>query len=241
MLGFYVKSNFSRSKGVVDMNAAIPQQIWNRLENGVINYDEEIVVMAALDVLKFELDVYEAIINGLVSGIEKVGNLYESNEYFVPEMLMCSDALYAGLEILRPHLKNSKPKIKGQIVIGVVQGDVHDIGKNIVKMMFDVAGFEVHDLGRDVPLESFIEEQFRTDSEIICLSAMMSTTMHGMSEIIKRIKSKNPTVKIMVGGAPLNEEIATRWGADMYAKDPNNAIKYAIRMVSSLKNLMNGI
>lgn len=219
------------------MNGIAPRKIWTRLKNGVVNYDEEIVVNAAQDVLNYGLNAYKAVMNGLVSGIEEVGELYERGEYFVPEMMMCSDALYAGLNILRPHLKKIEPKVKGQIVIGVVQGDIHDIGKNIVKMMFDAAGFEVHDLGRDVPLNKFVEEQLRTDSEIVCLSAMMSTTAVGMSEIIKKIKEKNPRVKIMVGGAPLNEAIAQKWGADGYARDANNAIKYAIKMVSSLKRL----
>ncbi|MCG8401107.1 MAG: cobalamin-dependent protein, partial [Firmicutes bacterium] len=165
----------------------LPQSIWSRLEKGVIIYDEEIVVRAAEDVLTHGLDIYESIMNGLVPGIEQVGALYERGEYFVPEMMMCSDALYAGLSILRPHLKRNKPVVNGQIVIGVVQGDVHDIGKNIVKMMFDVAGFQVYDLGRDVPLDRFVEEQLRTDSEIVCISTMMTTTMYGMVEIIKKI------------------------------------------------------
>ncbi len=219
------------------MNGMAPRKILSRLKNGVINYDEEIVVNAAHDVLKHNLDAYKAVMNGLVSGIEEVGELYERGDYFVPEMMMCSDALYAGLHILRPHIKNNNSGVKGQIVIGVVQGDVHDIGKNIVKMMFDAAGFEVHDLGRDVPLDKFVAEQLRTDSEIVCLSAMMSTTAVGMSDIIKQIKAKNPRVKIMVGGAPLNEETAQKWGADGYARDANNAIKYAIKLVSSLKRL----
>lgn len=222
------------------MSGAWPQKVWAQLKAGVVNYDEEIVVNAAQDVLKYHLDVYEAVINGLVQGIEDVGELYERGEYFVPEMLMCADTLYAGLNILRPHLKKMKTMIKGQIVIGVVQGDIHDIGKNIVKMMFDASGFEVHDLGRDVPLDKFVEEQLRTDSEIICLSAMMSTTMFEMGRIVRRIKEKNPNVMIMVGGAPLNEHISQAWGADGYARDAHNAIKYAIKMVSALKNLAGG-
>ncbi|MFZ5641879.1 MAG: cobalamin B12-binding domain-containing protein [Bacillota bacterium] len=213
------------------------QKIWARLKAGVINYDEEIVVEAARDVLRYELGVYEAVMKGLVSGIEEVGELYERGEYSVPEMLMCSDALYAGLDILRPCLKKKERKIKGQILIGVVQGDVHDIGKNIIKMMFDAVGFEVYDLGRDVPVEQFVNEQLRTDSDIVCISAMMTNTMYGMTEIINKIKEKNPKVKIIVGGAPLNEQIALKWGADAYAREANNAIKCAIKMISSLKNL----
>ncbi len=219
------------------MNDNIREQIWARLKKGVVDYDEEIVVKAAEDVLKYGIDIYEAVMKGLVPGIEEVGTLYEREEYFVPEMLMCSDALYAGLNILRPHLKKEKPIVNGQIVIGVVQGDIHDIGKNIVKMMFDAAGFQVHDLGRDVPLEKFVSEQLRTDAEIVCLSAMMTTTMYSMSEIITRIKEKNPNVKIMVGGAPLSQDLAEKWGADGYAKDAHNAIKYAMKMVKTLKQL----
>lgn len=219
------------------MNDQNCQKIWARLKKGVVDWDEEIVVNAAKDVLESGIDIYEAVMNGLVPGILEVGDLYDRGEYFVPEMLMCSDALYAGLNVLRPYLKKDKPKINGQIVIGVVQGDVHDIGKNIVKMMFDAAGFQVHDLGRDVPLEKFVHEQLCTDCEIVCLSAMMTTTMYSMHDIITKIKEKNPKVKIMVGGAPLNEQLANKWGADGYAKDARNAIKYALKMVNSLKEI----
>ena len=219
------------------MSSEIQKKIWARLAEGVINYDEEIVVTAAEDVLNHGLYIYQSIMNGLVPGMEKVGELYDRGEYFVPEMLMCSDALYAGLNVLRPHLKKKEPVKKGHIVIGVVAGDIHDIGKNIVKMMFDVAGFEVNDLGCDVPLEKFVEEQLRTDSEIVCLSAMMTTTVYGMSDIIKQIKEKSPGARVMVGGAPVNKKMADNWGADGYAENAPNAIKYAIRTISILKDL----
>ncbi len=96
---------------------------------------------------------------------------------------MCADALYAGLDILKPHVEKIDLGFKGSVVIGTVEGDVHDIGKNIVKMMFDVAGFDVYDLGRDVPLDKFVEEQIKTDSDLVCLSAMMTTTMVGMQKV----------------------------------------------------------
>jgi methylmalonyl-CoA mutase cobalamin-binding domain/chain len=118
-----------------------------------------------------------------------------------------------------------------------VEGDVHDIGKNIVKMMFDVAGFEVYDLGKDVPLDKFIEEQIKTDSDLVCLSAMMTTTMVGMKKVIDDLKAKNPDIKIMIGGAPVSQDIAEKWGADGYAGDANNALKDAINMISSLKKM----
>ncbi|MHB9093405.1 MAG: corrinoid protein [Eubacteriales bacterium] len=213
------------------------QEILDNLKNGVVDYEEDVVVENANAALAEGIDPEKAIFDGLVCGIEEIGRLYELEEIFVPEMLIAADVMYAGLNILKPHMKKKEGSSKGQVIMGVVQGDVHDIGKNIVKMMFDVAGFEVHDLGRDVPLEQFIEEQLKTDSELVCLSAMMTTTMVGMPEIIKKLKEKNPNVKIMIGGAPVNENLADKWGADGYAKDANNALKDAINMVSSLRNL----
>jgi corrinoid protein of di/trimethylamine methyltransferase len=215
------------------------QELLKVLAEGVINYDEDAVIEASNTSIAEGLSPRKAVFDGLVVGMQEVGRLYEEQEYFVPEMLMCADAMYAGLNILRPLLKaeDGEQKIRGQVVMGVVQGDVHDIGKNIVKMMFDAAGFTVYDLGRDVPLEKFVEEQLKTDSDIVALSAMMTTTMLGMREIISQIKAKNPKAKIMIGGAPVSEEIASKWGADGYAKDANNALKDAINMISSLRDL----
>ncbi|MFZ5650462.1 MAG: corrinoid protein [Bacillota bacterium] len=216
------------------------QELLKALADGVVNYDEEGIVQTVNTALAESINPHKAVFDGLVVGMQEVGRLYEEQEYFVPELLMCADAMYAGLDILRPLLKKGdggESKARGQVVMGVVQGDVHDIGKNIVKMMFDAAGFTVYDLGRDVPLEAFVEEQLKTDSEIVALSAMMTTTMVGMKEIIKRIKEKNPKAKIMIGGAPVTEEIAAKWGADGYAKDANNALKDAINMISSLRSL----
>ena len=150
---------------------------------------------------------------------------------------MCSDALYRGLDILKPHMKDVGSKIKGQVVIGTVEGDVHDIGKNLVKMMFEVAGFTVHDLGRDVKLEKFVEEQLKTDSEIVALSALMTTSMLAMPKVIKMIRDRNPNVKIMVGGAPLSGEVADKYGADGYADNAANAVQEAIQMISRLREM----
>lgn len=219
------------------MTSEREQELLKALTDRVVNYDEEGVVEVVNTVLSEGMDPHKAVFDGLVLGMQECGRLYEEQEYFVPELLMCADAMYAGLNILRPLIKSSDSKIKGQVVMGVVQGDVHDIGKNIVKMMFDVSGFTVHDLGRDVPLELFVEEQLKTESEIVALSAMMTTTMVGMKDIIKKIKEKNPKAKIMIGGAPVTAEIASKWGADGYAKDANNALKDAINMISSLRDI----
>jgi len=212
-------------------------EVMAKLKNAVIEYDEDSAKEWAQIALDEGIDANEAIFNGLVSGMQHVGALFEKQEYFVPELLMCADALYAGLEILKPHVKKMDLGVKGSVVIGTVEGDVHDIGKNIVKMMFDVAGFTVYDLGRDVPLEKFVQEQLKTDSDLVCLSAMMTTTMVGMKKVIDDIKAKNPNVKIMIGGAPVSRDVADKWGADGYAPDATNALKDAINMIGSLKKL----
>jgi len=208
-----------------------------KLRNAVIQYDEDASKEGAQEALNEGMDANDAIFNGLVSGMEEVGRMFEAQEYFVPEMLMCADALYAGLDILKPHVKQLDLGVKGSGVIVTVEGDVHDIGKNIVKMMFDVAGFTVYDLGRDVPLEKFVEEQMKTDSDLVCLSAMMTTTMTGMKKVIDDLRKKNPNVKIMLGGAPVSQDVADKYGADGYAKDATNALKDAINMIASLKKM----
>jgi corrinoid protein of di/trimethylamine methyltransferase len=213
------------------------KEILEKLKNAVIQYDEDASKEGAEEALKEGLDPNSAIFNGLVSGMEEVGRLFEAQEYFVPELLMSADALYAGLDILKPHVKQMDLGVRGSVVIGTVEGDVHDIGKNIVKMMFDVAGFQVYDLGKDVPLDKFVEEQMKTESDLVCLSAMMTTTMVGMKKVIDDLKAKNPDVRIMIGGAPVSADVAEKWGADGYAPDANNALKDAINMISSLKKL----
>jgi methanogenic corrinoid protein MtbC1 len=200
------------------------------LKQGVIDWDEEKVKAAAQQVLDDGYGPLEAIMDGLAAGMEVVGELYEQHEYFVPEVLMCADALYAGLAILRPHVPKKEGEIKAQVVIGSIQGDVHDIGKNVVKMMFDVAGWEVHDLGRDVLLEDFVKEQIRTDSEVVAISAMMTTT----------IKEVNPNVAIMLGGAPMTRDVSKLFGADGYAESAGNAVEEAIKMIGHLREYEKG-
>lgn len=216
---------------------ATKEELHEQLKEGVVEYEEETVREASQAILDEGYDPLEAIMNGLAAGMEVVGNLYDNNEYFVPEVLMCADALYAGLDILRPHIPKDEGRVNAQVVIGSVQGDVHDIGKNLVKMMFDVAGWEVHDLGRDVPLENFVEEQLKTDSEVVAMSAMMTTTMLGMKKVIEMIKEKNPNVGIMLGGAPVTQDVANLFGADGYAESAGNAVSEGIKMIGRLREM----
>ena len=209
------------------------------LSDAVVDMDEDKAKETSQRVLDEGLNAYDAIMNGLAAGMVIVGELYDKHEYFVPELLMCADALYAGLDILKPHIKPEDlgDSATGQVVIGTVQGDVHDIGKNIIKMMFEVAGFTVHDLGRDVPLEKFVEEQMRTDSDIVALSAMMTTTMMGMKKVVEMMKEKNPDVAIMLGGAPVTKDVTELFGADGYADSAGNAVQEAIKMISQLREM----
>jgi corrinoid protein of di/trimethylamine methyltransferase len=216
---------------------ASKEELLEKLKNGVVEYQEDEVKEASQQALDDGYNALEMIMDGLAAGMEIVGDLYDRNEYFVPEVLMCADALYAGLDILRPHVQEKEGEINAQVVIGSIQGDVHDIGKNLVKMMFDVAGWEVHDLGRDVPLEKFVEEQLRTDSEVVAMSAMMTTTMLGMKKVIKMIKEKNPDVAIMLGGAPVTQDVANLFGADGYAESAGNAVSEGIKMISRLREM----
>ena len=219
------------------MDEARKKEILEKLAEAVVEFEEDTASEWAQIALDEGMDAFEAIMQGLAAGMETVGDLYDKQEYFVPELLMSADALYAGLDILKPHIDADKLKNIGQVVIGTVQGDVHDIGKNIIKLMFEVGGFEVHDLGRDVPLEKFVEEQLKTDAEIVAMSAMMTTTMTGMKKVIEMIKEKNPNVAIMLGGAPVTQDVADLFGADGYAESAGNAVQEAIKMISSLRKL----
>ena len=207
------------------------------LKQSVIDFEEDPIIAASNEGIEAGYTALDLIMDGLAHGMEIVGEMYERQEYFVPEVLMCADALYKGLEILRPHVPKDKSTAASQVVIGSIQGDVHDIGKNIVKMMFDVAGWDVYDLGRDVPLENFVKEQLRTDSEVVAMSAMMTTTMLGMKKVIKMIKEKNPDVAIMLGGAPVTKDVAAIFGADGYAESAGNAVAEGIKMVGRLREI----
>lgn len=205
------------------------------LMDGVFLMDEELAIKAAREVVEAGYDAYDAINNGLVAGMNKAGVLYEKEEYFVPELLICSDAMYAGLEILRPHLKKSDAQKKFKVVIGVIEGDTHDIGKNLVKIMMDAAGFEMHDLGRNVPLADFIEKAKEVDADLICLSTLMTTTMDGMAEVIEMLIEEGirDKFRVMIGGGPISEGFAKKIGADGYADNATNAVSLSKKLVQN--------
>jgi corrinoid protein of di/trimethylamine methyltransferase len=213
------------------------QELLQALSDAVVAYDEEATAELSEVILAEGIDPLDAITKGLAAGMAKVGDLYTNQVYFVPELLLCSDALYAGLDILKPHIKTEEQEAKLKIVIGTVEGDIHDIGKNLVKMMFEAAGWTVYDLGRDVKLGRFVEEQERTNSDVVALSALMTTSMLAMPKVIEMIKARKPNVAIVVGGAPLTGDVAKHYGADGYADSAANAVQEVLNVIGRLREM----
>ncbi len=211
------------------------QELIEGLKDAVIHFKVDDAKRLAEEAVQVGANAYTMTMEGLAGGMEVVSEKFDTHEYFVPETLLCAKALYAALDILKPHIKTSEAGTKGQVVLGVMQGDVHDLGKNLIKAIFESAGWTVHDLGRDVPIQKFVDEQLKTDSDIVMLSAMMTTSMVGMKKLIPMIKEKNPKVQIMIGGAPISEKTVEEYGADSTADNAPNALQEAMAMLETLR------
>lgn len=166
--------------------------------------------------------------------MQRAADLYEREEYFIPELLLCSDAMYNGLDILRPHLEKSETQ-KHKIVIGVIEGDTHDIGKNLVRIMLEAAGYEMHDLGRDVALQKFVDKAKEINADVIAISTLMTTTMPGMGRVIEMLETEGlrDRIKVIVGGAPISPAFARKIGADGYAANAVDAVKLVDRLMGA--------
>lgn len=209
------------------------EELLEKLSECVVEMEDEEVVDVANEYVESGYPALDGIMEGLVDGMNKASDLYDKEEYFVTDLLLCSDAMYSGIDILKPHLpveENKGKKLK--IVIGVVEGDTHDIGKNLVKIMLDTAGFEMYDLGRDVPLDNFVDKAIEVGASLICMSTLMTTTMDGMRIVIEKLKEKGirDNVKVMVGGSPISQKYANEIGADGYSANAVGAVKLAKRL-----------
>ena len=209
------------------------EELLEKLSECVVEMEDEEVVDVANEYVESGYPALDGIMEGLVDGMNKASDLYDEEEYFVTDLLLCSDAMYSGIDILKPHLpveENKGEKLK--IVIGVVEGDTHDIGKNLVKIMLDTAGFEMYDLGRDVPLDNFVDKAIEVEASFICMSTLMTTTMDGMRIVIEKLKEKGirNNVKVMVGGSPISQKYANEIGADGYSANAVGAVKLAKRL-----------
>lgn len=190
--------------------ARTKEELLAKLSECVVEMEDEEVVGVAEEYIEAGYPAFDGIMDGLVDGMNKASDLYDAEEYFVTDVLLCSDAMYAGLDVLRPHLPASaEGEEKHKVVIGVVEGDTHDIGKNLVKIMMDTAGFEMYDLGRDVPLDAFVDKAEEVGAELICMSTLMTTTMDGMRAVIEKLKERGvrDKYKVMIGGSPISKKI----------------------------------
>lgn len=186
-------------------------------------------VQAALDK---GMTPQEIIDGNMVPAMEAIGKEFEEGRVFVPNLLLSARAMKGALEILKPLMVAEQPRILGKVVIGTVKGDLHDIGKNLVASMLEGRGFEVINLGADVSKEKFIDAVRENNADIICLSALLTTTMEYMGEIVSAVRDAGLKVKIMVGGAPLNADYARKIGADGYSSNANEAVELAKRLMN---------
>jgi corrinoid protein of di/trimethylamine methyltransferase len=205
------------------------------MARAVVDMDETAAAKLAETSIELGVDAYTGINDGLVKGMNIVGEKYDNEEYFIPELLLCSDAMTAGIEVLRPHLPVKEQKVKEKIVIGVIQGDTHDIGKNLVKIMLETSGFDVVDLGRDVAPQKFVDTAVEVNARMIGLSTLMTTTMGRMEEVIRILEDQGirDRFRVMVGGEPVSKGFADRIGADAYALNGTEAAKTALELVAT--------
>lgn len=171
----------------------------------------------------------EILKNGLMAGMNIVGEKFKRNEVYVPEVLVAARAMNAGINVLKPHMVEGSVEKVGKVVIGTVEGDLHDIGKNLVRIMMEAAGFEVFDLGSDVSAEKFVSKVKETGAQVVAMSALLTTTMTNMEKVVKAIEEEGlrDKVVIMVGGAPVTENFAKSIGADLYAPNATSAAQAA--------------
>ena len=196
------------------------------LEHAVITGKKEESVKYAEQALFDQLDPVEAIHSGLIKGMTVVGDRYAAHEYFLPQVLLSADAMYAALDVLLPHIPKEIASKRVRVVIGVVEGDVHDIGKNIVKAMLVASGFYVNDLGKDVSDERFVKEARRYNAHVVAMSTLMTPTMDSMKATVDALVEDGvrKSIKIIIGGAPTSMEFAEEIGADLHAMNAQDAV-----------------
>ena len=215
------------------MAARSKEELIGELRDCVIDMEDERVADVAREYVDAGYDVRDGIFDGLVAGMNRVAELYEEEEYFIPELLICSDAMYNGLDVMKPMLEGSDAPQKGTVVIGVVQGDTHDIGKNLVKIMLESSGYRVVDLGRDIAPERFVEAVRDNDADVVAMSTLMSTSMANMGKVVEALEAAGlrERVKVIVGGGPISQAFSDKIGADGYSRTATDAVKRPDRLL----------
>lgn len=211
---------------------SILTDISENLQKGKAKVVKELVQQA----IDEGIPVQQILNDGLLAGMDVVGERFKNNEVFVPEVLVAARAMNMGAQLLKPLMQEAGVEAKGKVCIGTVRGDLHDIGKNLVKMMMEGKGLEVIDLGTDVSPETYVQTAIDQNCQIICCSALLTTTMNTMEEVVKKVEeaSIHDKVKIMVGGAPVTQTFCDQIGADCYTPDAASAADAAVAICKSL-------
>ncbi len=204
-----------------------------KIKDGVIGGEVDDVVEMVKKAVDEGQSVKRILAEGLISGMAIVGNKYEKGDFFLPEMVIAATAMKAGLKVLGPLLKEGDVESAGTVILGTAKGDIHDIGKSIVGTMLEGAGFMVTDIGVDVGPDKFVESAKESNADLIGISALLTTTMVGMEDVIKAVKEAGLKARVMVGGASVTQEFADKVGADGYAPDAPSAVGKAKELVKS--------
>ena len=201
--------------------------VLNEIAEKLYDGDDNAVAELTQAALAAELKPAEVLNEGLLAGMDRVGVDFRDDKLFVPEVLIAARAMHAGMEVLRPYLAEGDITLAGKVVIGTVEGDLHDIGKNLVAMMLEGGGFEVVDLGTDVPVDGFIEAVQKEEPDVVGMSALLTTTMQSMKRTIEALEDAGlrKNIKIIVGGAPVTQDFANEIGADGFAPDAGSAVE----------------
>jgi len=209
-------------------------EILNEIGQNLIAGNDEKVAELVARAIESELPTVEILDDGLIAGMNVVGDRFRNHEMFLPEVLLSARAMTAGVALLKPMLIAEEVPSRGKVILGTVEGDLHDIGKNLVGIMLEGAGFEVVDLGTDVPAEKFVDAAITENASIIGLSALLTTTMTLMKGIVELVEERglSEQLKVIVGGAPLSEEFARSIGAQGYAYDAANAVEKVLALVA---------
>lgn len=211
------------------------KEYYTEIINSITNLDENKALELANKAIKEDMELLKVIENGYSEGIRKIGNLFDEGEFFLPELMLGGKIVQKALDILLPHLKEGeKVSSSGTVVIGTIEGDIHSIGKTIVATMLSANGFDVYDLGADVPVEKFIDAALEKEADVIGISALLTITMVGQKKVIELMKERGirDQFKVIIGGAPVSSEWAEESGADGYADNAIEAVKLIKKIIN---------
>jgi corrinoid protein of di/trimethylamine methyltransferase len=215
-----------------------PSELYRKMGAAVIEGLKDEAVSLAREAVEKGLDLNEVIEKGYTPGLQKVGELWEKGDYFLPELVSSAECMKAAMAVLQPEFEKARLQIKsaGRVVIGTIEGDIHDIGKNLVAAMLSASGFQVFDLGADVKLEKFLDRAEAENAELVCLSALLTTTMLGQKRFVEMVREKGLAgrFKILVGGAPVTQQWASDIGADGYGENAVAAVQVARDLVAAV-------